>query len=217
MGVVQLDAYVLVLRGRDCLALIDGLSTNKVEGTCTTVFTTSVAKVIDMVDVIDKGDFIALVGHGPYKNTLIEHITQRILGQDVTIGDASSSNLVYLSTEEIEVPENVTMFNSFRGWVIVAPSTMNIEVTMTIADYDEYRVENMIPLQGKEITQNIHPLACGLGDLVHESKGCYIGQEILARMRSRGRQGKQLVRVSNPVVDATTIGKTHSLAIRRMK
>jgi len=217
MGVVQLDAYVLVLRGKDSLSFIDGLSTNRVEGTCTTVFTTSVAKVIDMVDVIDKGDFIALVGHGPYKDALIDHISQRILGQDVSIGDASASNLVYLSTEDIEVPKNVTKFNSFRGWLIVSPSNMNIEVTMSVADYDEYRVENMIPIQGKEITPKSHPLACGLSDLVHESKGCYIGQEILARMRSRGRQGKQLVRLPNPVVDATTIGKTHSLAIKRIK
>ncbi len=217
MGVVQLDAYVLVLRGKDSLSFIDGLSTNRVEGTCTTVFTTSVAKIIDMVDVIDKGDFIALVGHGPYKEALIEHISQRILGQDVSIGDASASNLVYLSTEDIEVPDNVTKFNSFRGWLIVSPSNMNFEITMSVADYDEYRVENLIPIQGKEITPKVHPLACGLSDLVHESKGCYIGQEILARMRSRGRQGKQLVRLANPVVDATTIGETHSLAIKRIK
>jgi folate-binding protein YgfZ len=217
MGVVQLDAYVLVLRGKDSLSFIDGLSTNRVEGTCTTVFTTSVAKIIDMVDVIDKGDFIALVGHGPYKEALIDHISQRILGQDVSIGDASASNLVYLSTEDIEVPDNVTKFNSFRGWLIVSPSNMNFEITMSVADYDEYRVENLIPIQGKEITPKVHPLACGLSDLVHESKGCYIGQEILARMRSRGRQGKQLVRLANPVVDATTIGETHSLAIKRIK
>jgi folate-binding protein YgfZ len=217
MGVVQLDAYVLVLRGKDSLSFIDGLSTNRVEGTCTTVFTTSVAKIIDMFDVIDKGDFIALVGHGPYKEALIDHISQRILGQDVSIGDASASNLVYLSTEDIEVPDNVTKFNSFRGWLIVSPSNMNFEITMSVADYDEYRVENLIPIQGKEITPKVHPLACGLSDLVHESKGCYIGQEILARMRSRGRQGKQLVRLANPVVDATTIGETHSLAIKRIK
>jgi folate-binding protein YgfZ len=217
MGVVQLDAYVLVLRGKDSLSFIDGLSTNRVEGTCTTVFTTSVAKIIDMVDVIDKEDFIALVGHGPYKEALIDHISQRILGQDVSIGDASASNLVYLSTEDIEVPDNVTKFNSFRGWLIVSPSNMNFEITMSVADYDEYRVENLIPIQGKEITPKVHPLACGLSDLVHESKGCYIGQEILARMRSRGRQGKQLVRLANPVVDATTIGETHSLAIKRIK
>ena len=91
MGVVKLDAYVLILRGNDRLALVNGLSTNKVETTCTTVFTTTKAKIIDMVDVIDKGEFLALVGHGPYKQPLIEHISQRILGQDVTIGDASLS------------------------------------------------------------------------------------------------------------------------------
>ncbi len=216
MGVVQIDAYVLIVRGKDSLKLIDGLSTNKVEGSCTTVFTTSVAKIIDVVDVVDKGDFVALVGHGPYKDALLESINQRILGQEVTIGDASSSNHVYISTEDIVVPESATKFESFKGWVIVAPNSITIEVNMSIEDYDDYRVENLIPFQGNEITPKVHPLACGLEDLVHDAKGCYIGQEILARMRSRGKQGKQLVRIANPVDDATTIGKTHSLAIRRI-
>ena len=215
MGIVKLDAYVLILRGEDRLSLVNGLSTNKVETNCTTVFTTTKAKIIDMVDVIDKGDFLALVGHGPYKQPLIEHISQRILGQDVTIGDASSSNSVFLSTEEIDVEDNVTKCNTFRGWIIVAPLDCDIEVTMSKIEFDEYRVSNMIPMQGSEITPKYHPLACGLGDLVHEAKGCYIGQEIMARMRSRGKQGKVLVRLANPIDDATTTGHSHSLAIRR--
>ena len=70
MGVVQLDAYVLIMRGKDCLTFIDGLSTNKVTSTCTTVFTSSAAKIIDMVDVIDGDGYVALVGHNPYKNDL---------------------------------------------------------------------------------------------------------------------------------------------------
>ena len=215
MGIVKLDAYVLILRGKDRLSLVNGLSTNKVETTCTTVFTTTKAKIIDMVDVIDKGDFLALVGHGPYKQPLIEHISQRILGQDVTIGDASSSNSVFLSTEEIDVEHNVTKCKTFRGWIIVAPLDCNIEATMSQIEFDQYRVSNMIPMQGAEITPKYHPLACGLGDLVHEAKGCYIGQEIMARMRSRGKQGKVLVRLPNPIDDATTTGESHSLAIRR--
>ena len=217
MGVVNLDAYVLILRGKDRYSLVNGLSTNKVEGTCTTVFTTTKAKIIDMVDVIDKGDFVALVGHGPYKNSLVEHISQRILGQDVTIGDATNSNNVYLSTEDIDVATNVTKCSTFRGWVIISPSEHKIKVTMSQEQFDEYRIENLIPLQGREITPKYHPLACGLGNLVHESKGCYIGQEILVRMRSRGKQGKELLRLPNPVEDATTIGETHSLAIKRKK
>jgi len=87
---------------------------------------------------------------------------------------------------------------------------------MTEKEFDEYRVENMIPMQGKEITPDHHPLACGLGHLVHDSKGCYIGQEILARMRSRNKQGKKLYRIPNPIDDATTVGESNSLTIRRV-
>lgn len=215
MGVVKLNSYVLIIRGSDRFKFIDGLSTNKVDGDCCTVFTTTTAKVIDMVDVIDMGEFLALVGHNPFKNDVLEHMHTRILGQDIQIGDASQNNSVYLSTSDIDVSDSVTKRNTWRGWILVAPNSESIDETMDFKEFSEYRVMNMIPHQGFEITSDNHPLACGLGHLVHEAKGCYIGQEILARMRSRGRQGKELVRLENPVENPTTSGKTHSLAIVR--
>ena len=217
MGIYKLDAYVLIIRGKDRFSFIDGLSTNKVDGDCSTVFTTTTAKVVDLADVIDMGEFLAVVGHGPYKNNLIEHISKRILGQQVSIGDASSNNSVYLSTSDVVVKDSVTKRSTWRGWLLVAPNTELIDSNMDEDDFNEYRIENMIPHQGCEITSSVHPLACGLGHLVHEAKGCYIGQEILARMRSRGRQGKKLVCLPNPVEGATTVGNTHSLAIVRVK
>jgi len=217
MGIYKLDAYVLIIRGKDRFSFIDGLSTNKVEGDCSTVFTTTTAKVVDLADVIDMGEFLAIVGHGPYKNNLIDHISKRILGQQVSIGDASSNNSVYLSTTDVVVKDSVTKRSTWRGWLLVAPNTELIDSNMDEDDFSEYRIENMIPHQGCEITSSVHPLACGLGHLVHEAKGCYIGQEILARMRSRGRQGKKLVCLPNPVEGATTVGNTHSLAIVRVK
>lgn len=217
MGVVKLDAYVLIIRGTDALKLIDGLSTNKVESSCSTVFTTNAAKVIDMASVIVMDDFIALVGHNPYKENLLAHISQKILNQDITIGDATASNNVYLSTTEISPPSGVTISHTFRGWLMVAPTSVEIKSNMSQSEFDDYRVENMIPMQGFEITPKNHPLACGLGHLVHESKGCYLGQEVLARMRSRGKQGKELVRLPNPVENATTVGKKNSLVIQRVR
>ena len=217
MGIYKLESYVLIIRGKDRLSFIDGLSTNKVEGDCSTVFTTTAAKIIDLVDVIDMGDFIAIVGHQPYKENLIQHISKRVLNQDISIADISANNSVYLSTEDVDVVDKITKRNTWRGWLLVAPNSVSLEADMAEEDFSEYRVANMIPHQGHEITPNVHPLACGLGDLVHEAKGCYIGQEILARMRSRGRQGKELVRLVNPVEGATTIGVNHSLAIVRKK
>jgi len=215
MGVVELDGYVLIVRGKDASAFINGLSTNKIEGTCTTVFTNSIAKIIDMVDVIDMGSFSALVGHGPNKDALLSHLIPRILGQDVQIADASESNVVLLSTEDLDVENGVTKVQTFRGWLVISPHGKEPGVTMSDSEFTDWRVENMIPHPGFEITNANHPYACGLGLLVHEDKGCYIGQEILARMKSRGRQGKELTREKNPVNDATSIGSTHSLVIRR--
>jgi len=217
MGLFQLDSYVLLLSGNDCLTFVDGLSTNKVTGTCTTVFTDQNARIIDMVDVITVGQNIALVGHAGYKDILLSHLISKILQQDVTLRDITPNNKVYLSTEQWTEREGITVVQTFRGWLIVASHAFPLESTMTLEEFNDYRIENMIPHQGYEITPNVHPFNCGLEHLVHEAKGCYIGQEILTRMRSRGRQGKELVRLPNPVVGATTIGANHSLAIVRKK
>ena len=61
----------------------------------------------------------------------------------------------------------------------------------------------------------MHPFNCGLAQYVHEAKGCYIGLELLTRMRSRGKMGKQMMKVEKDAEDATTTGSEFSLAIRR--
>ena len=216
MGIIKLDNYVLVLRGNNVLPFLNGISTNLVESSCSTVLTDKNAKIIDMIEVIDKDEFIAVVGYNGFKASVLEHLTARILNEEIAIFDVSDSNTVYYSTEQIDLPDGVTEHLSLIGRLYIVPNNLEIKDSMTSEEFDEYRVENLIPLHGREIVQNLHPLACGLGNLVHEAKGCYIGQEILARMRSRGKQGKELVKLSNPVDDATTIGSEYSLAIRRI-
>ncbi|MDB2672230.1 hypothetical protein N9Y75_05200 [Candidatus Poseidoniales archaeon] len=216
MRVFQLDSYVLLLSGKDCLKFLDGLSTNKVDGTCTTVFTNSNAKIIDMVEVIVVGENLALVGHNLYKEDLLEHLNSRILQQDVLMRDISQFNNVYISFDEYPKEDNITVVRTFRGWIIVAPTSRIIESTLTLDAFNEYRIQNEIPHQGYEITPFRHPFNCRLEHLVHESKGCYIGQEILTRMRSRGNMGKSLMRIEGTPDDATTVGKTHSLVIHRL-
>ncbi len=216
MGIIKLDNYVLVLRGNNVLSFLNGISTNLVESSCSTVLTDKNAKIIDMIEVIDKDEFIAVVGYNEFKASVLEHLTTRILNEDIAIFDVSDSNTVYYSTEQIDLADGVTEHVSFIGRLYIVPNNFEIKDSMTSKEFDEYRVENIIPLHGREIVQNLHPLACGLGNLVHEAKGCYVGQEILARMRSRGKQGKELVKLSNPVDDATTIGSEYSLAIRRI-
>ena len=215
MGIFQLEAYVFILSGTDRWTFLDGLSTNKVDQSCTTVLTTTRAKIVDVIDVIEVGENIAIVGHGPYKEDVLRHLQPRILQQDVNIRDISSLNYVYVSTEQFPVSKGLTVTQSFLGWLIVAPRSTPLNSTMSQQEFDDYRIQNLIPFQQKEISHKVHPFNCGLAQYVHEAKGCYIGQEILTRMRSRGKMGKQLMTVEKNAEDATTTGSEFSLAIRR--
>ena len=60
------------------------------------------------------------------------------------------------------------------------------------ATHEVLRVEAGHPAYGRELSQEYIPLETGLWDAVSFNKGCYVGQEIIARMESRGRLAKRL-------------------------
>ena len=62
--------------------------------------------------------------------------------------------------------------------------------------YDLLRVEAGMPGPDGELTSETIPLEAGLWADVSFTKGCYTGQEIIARMESRGKLARQLVSVS---------------------
>ena len=61
--------------------------------------------------------------------------------------------------------------------------------------YNSLRIRSGRPA-GRELTPDYIPLEVGLWDEVSFSKGCYTGQEIIARMESRGRLAKTIVKVA---------------------
>lgn len=58
--------------------------------------------------------------------------------------------------------------------------------------YNILRVEQGYSAFGRELSQEYIPLETGLADAISFTKGCYVGQEIIARMESRHRLAKQL-------------------------
>ena len=139
------------------------------------------------------------------------------MGQSITITDISDLNDVFLGTGGAPFPKDTTVHQSHFGEMYIIPVKHRWEATWTDEDWTEHRISNLIPYHGHEITSKVHPLACGLGDLVHPQKGCYIGQEVLTRMRSRGKQGHHLAKRRNPVEKATTVGASESLVLERIQ
>ncbi|MCU0476532.1 MAG: glycine cleavage system protein T [Anaerolineae bacterium] len=61
--------------------------------------------------------------------------------------------------------------------------------------FNALRIAAGVPAIGRELSEEYIPLELGLWDEVSFSKGCYTGQEIIARMESRGKLAKTLVRL----------------------
>jgi aminomethyltransferase len=66
-------------------------------------------------------------------------------------------------------------------------------VLASAEDAEAARIENFAPKYGCEITEHTLPQETQQMHAVHFQKGCYLGQEIVERIRSRGHVNRQLM------------------------
>lgn len=93
----------------------------------------------------------------------------------------------------------VVSWNGFEGIDVIAPS---IEVDVnTVATrcsplvFEMCRIEAGVPAMGKEIVPGVIPAETGLLErAVDPGKGCYTGQELVARMAARGNNAPRHLR-----------------------
>ncbi len=63
--------------------------------------------------------------------------------------------------------------------------------------YHALRIEAGIPLYGLDMDESILPIEAGLGEThISYKKGCYIGQEVIARIRARGHTNRAITVLS---------------------
>jgi len=56
-----------------------------------------------------------------------------------------------------------------------------------------WRVMRGLPASGHELTEDYNPLEAGLWDAVSFDKGCYVGQEVVARLRTYDKVSRSLI------------------------
>ena len=55
------------------------------------------------------------------------------------------------------------------------------------------RIETGIPLFGRDMTEDTIPVEANLTDAISYTKGCYVGQEVIARLDARGHVNRRLM------------------------
>ena len=94
--------------------------------------------------------------------------------------------------------------------------------------FEVYRIESGIPLMQKDMDETNFPQECGLEPALDFQKGCYLGQETMARIDAQGHVNRHLIGVAStaPVTpgdkifkDSKEVGRitsaTHSLMLHQ--
>ena len=76
-----------------------------------------------------------------------------------------------------------------------------------IEEYNHFRIEAGEPAYGSELTEEFNPLEAGLLPYISFNKGCYIGQEVVARLNTYDKVQRKLVKFKWDSVDYELSGK----------
>lgn len=146
--------------------------------------------------------------HGPQADALVEALTGRAI-------NTPSESYKLITADELIFLQRKGL--SGGHWAIIVPDETAEAAWLSIMKtgaahglrpagsliYNALRIRAGRPGVGRELSEQYIPLEAGLWDEVSFSKGCYTGQEIIARMESRSRLAKTMVQVRlSQMVDA---------------
>lgn len=212
----------LRVTGPDAGTFVQGMVTNDVlslavGGSCYAAMLTAKGGMVGDVRVLRlENEWVLDTGEGRGE-TIRQFLEKYLISEDAEVHDAPELAVIGLvgphaRAEAAKVPTDahVGELVSFFGGVDVVVRRDRLDaVSAALAQVprlsDEtvqvLRVEDGVPEFGVDMTEVTIPLEANLEHAIHYKKGCYIGQEVIARATYRGQMNKKLMRIL--VGDAT--------------
>lgn len=188
----------LRVTGADRVDFLQGQCTNDVRRlrpgeSCYAAFLNAKGKMRGEGQVICLEDsFLLEVNPG-----LAPSLEKFIITEDVTIEDVSASMREWLviGDESGKIPPKTVTFKHPLGLGLIGEKSM----TGTIAEeeLEVLRIEAGVPKWGVDMDENTIPNEAGLeARAISYDKGCYIGQETIARIKTYGHVNRRLVQIT---------------------
>ena len=210
--------------GTDARKFLQNLITNDIKrldtGPVYSALLTPQGKFIADFFLIPDGNDILMDVDTDAAAPLIPRLNMYKLRADVTI---SETNLI-VSRGLKDAPEGAVADprDANLGWRYYGAEDHNTDTV----DWDVLRVDHKIPEMGRELDAESYILEMGFEGLngVDFKKGCYVGQEVTARMKHKTELRKGLVRLvsdadipenADVVSNGKVIGRTHTSAGKR--
>ena len=135
---------------------------------------------------------------------LIAVVTANVIADDVVATDESARWQKWIVWGDEPKLADAMVFVTQRygvaAWDVLTPiGAIAPGELAPLAELDAQRVAAGVPAVPADCGANEFPQECGLEAWVSYTKGCYLGQEVMARIQSMGSLRRILRRVSGPV------------------
>ena len=140
----------------------------------------------------------------------ISIMSANLIADDVMMLDETSQWKVSIVWGDSKIPftSQTRIWSSartnFESWTVLYPAETPIVGENFNLDYiEKNRIESGIPSVPEDCSVNEFPQECGFDDWVSYTKGCYLGQEMMARIQSMGslRRSLRKISASHPLCD----------------
>lgn len=188
----------LRVTGPDRVEFLHGQCTNDIKrlgagDTCYAAFLNAKGKMRGEGHVICRADaFLLETSPG-----LAQSLEKFIITEDVVIEDASAAlgEWLVIRGAKTELPADAVTFPHPLGLGVISGKRMTETTDMEALEM--LRIEACVPLWGVDMDENTIPNEAGLEKrAIRYDKGCYIGQETIARIKTYGHVNRQLVQMA---------------------
>ena len=209
IGFYEQKRGLIAVWGKEAVQFLNGLITNDVakiedNGQMSAAFPNAQGRLLATVRVLRKDDKFLFETEAETHAKVFQNLFRFTFAGDFFVEDLSD-DFTYFEISNfkspISNPDFIEFQNNFGANVFVLNdraedflNELKNKNGVKISDelYEVLRIENGTPLYGVDADETTIVPELGIDGLVSYQKGCYIGQEIIARIHFRGHIAKQL-------------------------
>lgn len=222
------------LTGTDRVRYLNGQVTNDVRRATTTqalyaCVTDAKGRIAGDVFIRATADSLLLDAEAESRETLALRLERYIVADDVELADVTEAWQLWHVFGGAEAPADAVKSNRFGSegfdlWLPADAAAPTFDETAVLSDEDAetWRILHKIPRWPNELNPETFPPEAGLMERAMDfSKGCYIGQEILSRIKTTGKMPREMlafetdgeVNSGDDIHADKTVGKVTSTAL----
>ncbi len=231
------DHGILRLEGKNAVDFLNRISTNDFRNFASgdslqTVLATEKGRVLDSIIVVHRDDHLLLIVSRGAQGNVKQWIEKFIIAEDLRVVDQTGKYLLFAVFHRPGVLESPVAHNA--GYVFhsqyyddkaafyiydalsVFPDSVRLLMDNQVGNdaFEIYNIQRGIPQCRPEIMKECNPLELNLWNQISFTKGCYVGQEVIARLDTYKKIQRSLCRVRS---DSLIVPGTECRIVHREK